>query len=144
MFNLVAALISYPAGAWSDKLGRKSILLISFGIFFLSYLGFAFVSNILWMGGLFVFYGLFQGMFRAVGKSYATDFVPAAFRASSIGWYSAVVGLSGLVASIVAGQLWDKSSHAAVFLYGAIFSLIAIVSLLVLVPGSGSNHKKTN
>jgi MFS family permease len=88
------------------------------------------------VGILFVFYGLFQGIFRSVGKTFAADFVPENLRASSIGWYSTVVGLSGLIASIVAGQLWDHISHAAVFIYGAVFSCIGIISLMVLVPDS--------
>ena len=40
-FNLVAALISYPAGSLSDRRGRKNILLASFVIFLIAYLGFA-------------------------------------------------------------------------------------------------------
>jgi MFS family permease len=135
MFNLVAALISYPAGSLSDKFGRKHLLLISFIIFLISYTGFAFISNLFLLGILFVFYGLFQGIFRSAGKTFAADFVPANLRASSIGWYSTTVGLAGLVASIVAGELWDKVSHAAVFIYGAIFSITGIVALLILIPG---------
>ena len=134
MFNLMAALISYPAGSLSDKSGRKPFLLISFIIFLISYIGFAFASNILFIAVLFIFYGLFQGIFRSVGKSFAADFVPANLRASSIGWYSAVVGFSGLVASIMAGILWDKISHSSVFIYGALFSLAGIISLLILIP----------
>jgi len=75
-YNLVAALISYPAGSLSDKYGRKPVLLISFMIFFISYAGFAFSSNIFLIGFLFIAYGLFQGIFRATGKSFASDFVP--------------------------------------------------------------------
>jgi MFS family permease len=134
MFNLVAALISYPAGSLSDKFGRKPILLASFIIFLLSYIGFASISSFFLLGFLFVFYGLFQGIFRSVGKSFAADFVPENLRASSIGWYSASVGLSGLVASIIAGQLWDHTSHEAVFVFGAGFSFIGIVFLLILIP----------
>ena len=40
-FNLVAALISYPAGSLSDSWGRKNVLLASFVIFLIAYLGFA-------------------------------------------------------------------------------------------------------
>ncbi len=133
MFNLVAAAISYPAGYLSDKFGRKPLLLISFIIFFISYTGFAFSLHIFLIGVLFVFYGLFQGISRSVGKSYAADFVPQQLRASGVGWYSAIVGLSDLIASMVAGQLWDKVSHAAVFIYGAVLSLIGIIALLIFV-----------
>lgn len=140
MFNLVAALISYPAGSLSDKFGRKPVLLISFIIFLISYIGFAFISNILFIGLLFIFYGLFQGIFRSVGKSFAADFVPENLRASSIGWYSTAIGISGLVASIIAGLLWDNISHASVFMYGAIISFLGIISFLILIP----NEHKTS
>lgn len=138
MFNLVAAIISYPAGSLSDKYGRKPVLLISFIIFLISYIGFAFISSLFVIGILFVFYGLFQGVFRSVGKSFAADFVPENLRASSIGWYSTIVGLSGLVASIIAGLLWDKVNHASVFIFGAVFSFVGIISLLILIPNKYS------
>jgi len=141
-YNLVAALISYPAGSLSDKFGRKPILLISFVIFSICYLGFAFSSNILLIAFLFVCYGLFQGIFRASGKSYAADFVPQHLRATGIGWYSTVVGITGLVASLVAGQLWDKISHSSVFVYGAIFSIIGVSLLTFLVPNTLHNIEK--
>ena len=76
MFNLVAAVISYPAGSLSDKLGRRNVLLASFVIFLIVYVGFALAPNILVVAALFVFYGLYQGIFRAVGKALASDFVP--------------------------------------------------------------------
>lgn len=138
MFNLAAAIISYPAGSLSDKFGRKPVLLISFFIFLISYAGFAFISDILLIGILFIFYGLFQGIFRSAGKSFAADFVPPHLRASSIGWYSSIVGLSGLFASIIAGQLWDHISHASVFIFGAVFSLAAIIFLIISIPDTGS------
>ncbi len=134
-FNLVAALISYPAGSLSDRWGRKNILLASFMIFLIAYLGFALTQNVLLIGALFVFYGLYQGIFRAVGKAYAADFVPEHLRASGIGWYNTTIGLLQLVASVVAGLLWDRIGHTAVFYYGAVFTVVGSIALLLLVPG---------
>ena len=136
-FNLMAALISYPAGSLSDRWGRRNILLASFVIFFIAYLGFARTRSVIAIAVLFVFYGLFQGMFRSVGKALASDFVPEHLRASAVGWYSAVVGLLGLVASIIAGLLWDHISHAAVFYYGSIFAIAGSVGLL-FIPAKGN------
>ena len=133
-FNLVAALISYPAGSFSDRWGRRNILLMSFVIFFISYLGFALTPRVGAIAGLFLCYGLFQGAFRSVGKAFVSDLVPQHLRASGIGWFSTTVGLSGLVASLVAGLLWDRVSHAAVFYYGAISALVGSGGLLVLLP----------
>ena len=141
-FNLVAALISYPAGSLSDAWGRRNILLASFVIFLFAYLGFALTQNILLVAALFVFYGLYQGIFRAVGKAFASDFVPEHLRASGVGWYSTTVGLLQLVASVVAGLLWDRIGHAAVFYYGAAFAVVGSIGLLLLVPGTQDRHNR--
>jgi MFS family permease len=69
LFNLVAALISYPTGSLSDKWGRKNVLFSAFIIFLIAYLGFALAQNILLMGALFVFYGLYQGNIPGRGQS---------------------------------------------------------------------------
>jgi MFS family permease len=132
-FNLVAALISYPAGALSDRWGRRNILLAAIAVFFAAYLGFALTRNVLLIGALFVLYGLYQGAFRAVGKALASDLVPRHLRASGVGWYSTTVGLWQLVASVIAGSLWDRIGHAAVFYFGALFAAVGIIALLALV-----------
>src|SRR5947209_6266618 len=104
-----------PAGFLSDTLGRKNILLLAFASFLITYLGFALTGDIAVMALLFALYGVYQGIFRSVGKALAADFVPEHLRASGIGWYNATVGLSGLGASVVAGLLWDHVGHEAVF-----------------------------
>lgn len=131
-FNLVAALSSYPSGSLSDRYGRKRILLCAILIFLMTYIGFAISVNVIVIGGLFILYGVYQGIFRGVGKAYATDFIKPEMRASGIGWYNTVVGLTGLIASVVAGQLWDKVGHWAVFVYGAVFAVFGSVGLLFL------------
>jgi len=135
-FNLAAALISYPAGSLSDRWGRRNVLLASLVVFFVAYLGFALTTSILMIAVLFVFYGLYQGIFRAVGKTFASDFVPAPLRASGIGWFSATFGMVQLVASLIAGALWDRVNHAAVFYFGAACALAGGASLWLLIPES--------
>lgn len=133
-FNLVAALVSYPAGLLSDMFGRRNILLASFIFHFFTFLGFVFANSIVLIAVLFVLYGIFQGIFRTVGKSLAIDLVPAKLHASGVGWYSATIGLLGLFASIIAGLLWDNVGHGAAFLFGAVFSITGCVILIWLVP----------
>jgi MFS family permease len=133
-FNLVAALISYPAGSLSDRWGRRNVLLAAFVVFLAAYLGFALTRSVVLICGLFAFYGLYQGIFRAVGKAFAADFVPERLRASGIGWYSTTVGSMQLVASLAAGTLWDRVGHVAVFYYGAAFALAGCIGLLLVIP----------
>jgi MFS family permease len=133
-FNLVAALASYPVGALSDRLGRRNLLAAAFAVFAVSYLGFALSRSPPVIAGLFLLYGLFQGAFRAAGKALAVDLAPAELRASGIGWYGTAVGLSGLIASLAAGLLWDRIGHAAVFAWGVGFAVLGLAALLALVP----------
>ncbi len=133
-FNLVAALISYPAGFLSDRFGRRVLLLLAMAIFFVTYLGFALTQHVVIIGVLFLFYGLFQGIFRSVGKALAGDYVPESLHASAIGWYSTTIGVFGLVASLVAGWLWDHAGHRSVFLFGAVSAFAGAVAMLALIP----------
>jgi MFS family permease len=64
------------------------------------------------------------------------DFLPESLRASGVGWYSTTLGLLQLVASIVAGLLWDRIGHAAVFYYGAALAVVSTIALLVLIPAT--------
>lgn len=132
-FSLVAALVSYPAGWLFDKWGGKTVLLAAFVIFLIAYLGFALTQSVAVIAALFVFYGLYQGIFRTAGKALASRLVPDHLRASGIGWYSTTFGALQLVASLIAGTLWDRLGHAAVFFYGAAFAAIGIMALALLV-----------
>jgi MFS family permease len=133
-FNLVAALISYPAGFLSDRFGRRNLLAVSLAIYLLTYIGFGITRHVVVIACCFVLYGMYQGISRSVGKALAADLVPQSVRASGLGWYTATTGLLGLIASIVAGQLWDRVGHAAVFFYGAAFAAVGVIALIGLVP----------
>ena len=135
VYNLVAAIASYPAGYLSDRLGRKAVLMIAFVFFLIVYAGFGIAENPLVLSGLFVLYGIYQGIFRGVGKAFATDSVPPGLRASAVGWYTATIGVTGLIASIVGGVLWAKVGPPATFFLGAVSAVAGIVSLGLFVGG---------
>jgi MFS family permease len=131
---LRAAAKQSSLGAEAGLLRRFRSSLVSYAIFLATYLGFALTRNVAFIAALFILYGLYQGIFRSVGKALASDYVPEQLRASGIGWYNTTVGLVGLVASLVAGLLWDQVGHATVFLFGAGFALVGGIALLILVP----------
>ncbi len=132
-FNLIAALASYPAGHLSDRVGRKGVLLVSFLVFTVVYAGFGLTANVVVIGFLFVLYGMYQGIFRAVGKALATDFLPDEVRATGLGWYAATVGVTGLVANLVGGELWARFGPPATFFFGAASALLGSLALVLLV-----------
>jgi MFS family permease len=134
LVNLAAALASYPAGYLSDRFGRKGMLLLSFLAFFAVYLGFAISTNAVLVAFLFVLYGLYQGIFRSVGKALASDLVASELQASGVGWYTATIGITGLIASIVGGELWTRVGPSTTFLFGAGSALLGSTALVLLYP----------
>ena len=95
--------------------------------------GFAAGEGIFLTAFLLVGFGLFQGVYRAVGKALAADLTPERHRATGLGVYSATVGLTGLFASVAGGQLWDRIGPAAAFWYGAGLGVAGLVALGLLV-----------
>jgi MFS family permease len=67
-FNLVAALISYPSGFLSDRLGRRNVLILAYAIFLVTYLGFALTRNVVLIAVLFVFTGSIREFFAPSAK----------------------------------------------------------------------------
>lgn len=130
-YNLAATLVSFPSGTLSDRFGRRNVLLFSFVLFFVSLVGFSRVLSYSSLVISFLLYGAYQGIFRAAGKAFASDFVPQGLRASSIGLYNTVVGLSGLFASLLAGLLYDRIGHSTVFATAAIFVFLGSFLLLI-------------
>jgi MFS family permease len=113
-------------------------------IFFLTYLGFGLTRDVVLIASAFVLYGLYQGIARSVGKALASDLAPPSLRASGLGWYTATTGLLGLIASIVAGHLWDRAGHPAVFFYGAACAGLGLVALFALVPAETRSHARNS
>lgn len=134
LYNLIASVTAMPAGAASDRFGRRNILILGFAIYAVSYFGFG-AANAGWLvWPLFGLYGLFPALTDGVGKALAVDNAGTAGRATVIGIYSMVVGVTEIAASYIGGLLWDSVNSRATFFIGGAFAVIAIGLALVLLP----------
>jgi len=137
-FNVVYALTSGPAGAFSDRVGRKGLLVTGWILYGLVYLGFA-QSTAGWQAWvLMAAYGLFYGLTEGVAKAFVADLVARERRGTAYGFYNAAVGITAFPASLTAGILWQGVGNwagfgaSAPFLFGAILALLATVCLIFL------------
>ena len=130
-FNFLYTIFAGPLGAWSDKVGRRRLILGGWVTYGLVYLGFAF-SNAGWqVWTLFALYGLYYAATDGVAKAMVADLVPEAQRGTAYGLFNAAIGITALPASMIAGALWqgiggwNGFGPAAPFLFGASMALLA-------------------
>ncbi len=142
IMNVVYAVSAFPFGIISDKIGRKTVLLLGFGIFFVVYLGFAFASSQVLIWVFFPVYGLYYGLTDGVSKALISDLSPQNLKATAFGTYYFVIGVVSFPASLVAGTLWQTVGPTFAFLYGAVMALVAILVISVFVRGGQQRHQQ--
>mgnify|MGYP000864387510 CR=1 FL=1 len=139
-FNLVYSLISTPAGALSDKLGRRKLIIGGWLVYAAIYLGFALAQNATQVWLLYVAYGLYYGMAYGTAKAMVSDLVPAEMLGTAHGTYNAVLGILDFPASLIAGLLWSGSGAwkgfgpSAPFYWGAGLALLAAILFALWKP----------
>lgn len=131
LFNLVYALAAVPFGSLSDKIGRVKTIIIGWTAFILVYLGFAFISNALYVWLLYGFYGIYYATNEGVARAFLSDMVESGHRGKAFGIYGTVIGLATLPASFFAGFLWDRIGPYAPFYFGALMAGIAMLLLII-------------
>ena len=134
IYNAISASASMPAGSASDKLGRRNVLAAGYLVYAISYIGFALAGSAWMVWPLFALYGLFPALSEGAGKALAVDTSGTAGRATAIGVYSTVIGVTQVAASYIGGLLWDHIDPRATFYLGGALALISVVLLFALLP----------
>lgn len=132
-FNFSYAILSYPLGALSDRIGRKPVMVGGFVAFALIYFGFGMATQAWMVWPLFLCYGLYYAGTEGIQKAYITDHAEPEQRGTAVGVYNALTGLAALPASIVAGFLWERLGPAIPFWVGS--GTAAVSALLLLLWG---------
>ncbi|MBM3907051.1 MAG: MFS transporter [Gemmatimonadetes bacterium] len=132
--HVVKSATSIPAGAWSDRVGRRTMIAAGWLWYALVYVGFAFATETWHAWALFLSYGLFFGMTEGVERALVADLVPATRRGVAFGWYNGVIGAAVLPASVAFGLLWDWQGSAFAFGVGAASACLAALGLTLVRP----------
>lgn len=132
VLNLAYALSAYPAGALSDRMDRVSVLLLGVIVLFAADLVLATAAGLAGFFAGVALWGLHMGLTQGILSTLVADTAPAELRGTAFGVFNLVSGVALLLASAVAGALWDGIGPQATFLAGAGLSAATAVGLLIL------------
>ena len=130
VMNVVYALGAAPAGALSDRVSARGLLLWGLMALIAADMALAFGEG-LW--GAFcgiALWGVHMALTQGLLTKLVADHAPDDLRGSAFGFFNLATGVTLLIASVVAGLLWDIVGSQATFLAGAAFALLAALMLL--------------
>lgn len=124
--NIAYAASAYPFGKLSDRLNHSQLL--RWGLLVLVAADLVLASQPHWavvIAGV-VLWGIHMGMTQGLLAKMVADTAPQDLRGTAYGFFNLVSGIAMLLASVLAGLLWDMFGASATFYAGAIFCLITL------------------
>jgi MFS family permease len=132
VMNIAYALSAYPAGALSDRVGRVSLLLGGVALLALADVTIAFSAA---MPGVVlgtVIWGLHMGLTQGLLATLVADTAPEDLRGTAFGIFNLAGGIAMLIASVLAGALWDVFGPMMTFLAGAGIASVAFICFALI------------
>ena len=137
VMSLIYAASAYPAGRFQDRVGARAPLLLGLLALiladFLLALGASLPLIFLGIG----LWGLHMGLTQGVLAALIAATAPERLRGTAFGLFGLITGLAALLASVLAGLLWDRIGAPATFLAGAGFAATALLAFLLLKQEPG-------
>jgi MFS family permease len=129
--NIIYALSAYPFGKLSDAVSHRVLLVL--GLLILTTADLVLAANgqwstVLWGVGL---WGLHMGITQGLLAAMVADTAPPDLRGTAYGFFNLAAGLAMLIASVLAGVLWDRLGPSFTFYAGAAFCVITILGISI-------------
>jgi MFS family permease len=132
LMNVVYALAAYPAGALSDEMNRTTILIVGFVLLVVADAILAWSDNIAGVAVGVALWGLHMGLTQGLLSALVADTAPPELRGTAFGVFNLAIGVAALLASIIAGALWDAIGPQGTFAAGVGFTLLALAGLIAV------------
>ncbi|MDP1636114.1 MAG: MFS transporter, partial [Gallionellaceae bacterium] len=129
--NMIYAVSAYPFGKLSDSMSHTKLLALGLAVLIAADLVLATDDHwgtVLLGVGL---WGIHMGITQGLLARMVADATPADLRGTAYGFFNLMSGLAMLLASVLAGLLWDQLGASFTFYAGAVFCVIAALGLLL-------------
>jgi len=127
--NLVYALAAYPFGKLSDSMSHSTLLTWSVLLLIAADAVLALGNHWGWVWAGVSLWGLHLGMSQGLLATMVADVAPADLRGTAYGFFNLMSGLAMLLASALAGLLWDTLGAEFTFIAGMAFCALALLAL---------------
>ena len=131
VMNIVFALAAYPVGRLADRMSHRFLLGAGLAVLIAADLVLAQSQGLAAVALGVARWGLHMGLTQGLLATMVADTAPAQLRGTAFGIFNLASGVAMLVASALAGLLWDRVGAAATFYAGALFSLAALIMLIM-------------
>ena len=142
IFNTVSVLLAIPIGKLSDRIGREKLIILGFIVYAIVYYFFGRFNSINVFIFLFMLYGFYSALTDGSQKAMISDIVSKDLKGTGFGIYHAVLGITLLPASLIAGLLYDKVNSNAPFYFGSIMALIATILMIIFIVLDKKKEKR--
>jgi predicted MFS family arabinose efflux permease len=135
--NVVYSAGAYPFGKLADTMSHRKLLALGLVVLVAADLALAAADRglLLWAG--IALWGLHMALTQGLLATMVAEHAPPALRGTAFGVFNLASGLALLVASALAGLLWDRLGGASTFAAGAVISLLALAALGLRRSGPG-------
>jgi MFS family permease len=128
--SVVSVSLAIPIGSLSDRIGKERILIAGFLIYAVVYFGFGRTHSVVTIVSLFALYGLYSAATDGIQKAFVSDIIDDNKKGTAMGIYNALLGITLLPASLIAGLLYDKVNSHIPFYFGAATAIISALLML--------------
>lgn len=128
--SIVSVILAIPIGSLSDKIGKEKILVAGFLIYAIVYYGFGATKSVGTIVALFALYGLYSAATDGIQKAFVSDIIDNNKQGTGMGIYNALLGVTLLPASVIAGLLYDKVNSSIPFYFGAGTAVVSAILML--------------
>ena len=138
IFNLAYVALAYPAGALSDRMRPRAILMAGMAVLIAGNLVLAETNHFTGLVIGTALWGAHMALTQGIFSRMIADSAPEELRATSFGAFYFVTGIASLLASLGAGWLWDREGASATFITSALMAGAALAMLMLLEERSSS------